>query len=166
MKRSARSQASSRFPGGIPAEAQGADLEFYRVADRYLDDSMRAYPTTATMVGYHRYDDRLEDLSTRGIEEKLDLAERHREALAALDPKRLSTSARVDYQLVANDIESTLFSLRDLRPFENDPQSYVDQLGNTTLYLTLQDDDSPAWPERLESLLRRMQQIPAFLEAA
>jgi uncharacterized protein (DUF885 family) len=166
MKGSTRARPSSRFPGGIPAGTQGADLEFYRLADRYLDDSMRAYPTTATMVGYHRYDDRLEDLSARGIEEKLDLAERHREALAALDPKRLSTSARVDYNLVVNDLESTLFSLKELRPFENDPQSYVDLLGNTTLYLTLQDDDSPAWPERLESLLRRMQQLPRFLEAA
>jgi uncharacterized protein (DUF885 family) len=166
MKRSARSQPSSRFPGGIPAGVLGADLEFYRIADRYLDDSMRAYPTTATMVGHHLYDELLEDLSEPGIEKKLDLAERHRAALAGLNPKQLSASARIDYSLVVNDVESTLFSLKELRPFENDPQSYVDLVGNATLYLTLQDEDSPSWPERLESLLRRMQQIPRFLEAA
>src|SRR5881409_3600167 len=64
-------RVQSRFPGGIPAGVQGPDLEFYRIADRYLDDSLRAYPTTATMVGYHTYDGDLEDLSAGGIEDKL-----------------------------------------------------------------------------------------------
>src|SRR3989442_4825407 len=127
---------------------------------------MRACPTTATMVGYHAYDGLLEDLSAGGIEHKLDLAKRYRAEVSAVDPNRLSTSARIDYHLVMNNIEATIFSLTELRPFEHDPQSYVDLLGNTMLYLTLQDEDSPAWPERLEALLLRLQQIPRFLEAA
>ncbi|PYT35742.1 MAG: hypothetical protein DMF52_09640 [Acidobacteria bacterium] len=166
MKDSGHPHPQSQFPGGIPDGARGPDLDFYRIADRYLDDSMRAYPTTATMVGYHTYDGDLEDLSAGGIEDKLDLARHYRAEVSAVDPKRLSTSARIDYHLVMNDIEATIFSLTELRPFERDPQSYVDLLGNTMLYLTLQDEDSPAWPERLEALLLRMQQIPRFLEAA
>jgi uncharacterized protein (DUF885 family) len=156
----------SRFPGGIPPGAQGPDLDFYRLADRYLDDSMRLFPTQATMVGYHKYDGLLEDLTTTGIQEKLDLAKRYLAELRAVEPGRLSTSARIDHGLVANDIEATIFSLQELRPFERDPQSYVDLLGNTTLYLTLQEKDSPVWPERLEALLERMRQIPALLRAA
>jgi uncharacterized protein (DUF885 family) len=166
MKPPAEGQPPSQFPGGIPAGAVGPDLEFYRVADRYLDDSMRAYPTMATMVGYHEYDGLLEDLSAGGIEGKLALLTRYRAELLAIDPGRLSTSARIDHHLVMTDVETTILSLTDLRPFEHDPQSYVDLLGNATLYLTLQEEDSPVWPERLEALLLRMQQIPRFLDAA
>ena len=67
MKDSGHPHPQSQFPGGIPDGARGPDLDFYRIADRYLDDSMRAYPTTATMVGYHTYDGGLEDLSAGGI---------------------------------------------------------------------------------------------------
>jgi uncharacterized protein (DUF885 family) len=156
----------SRFPGGIPAQAQGPDLDFYRIGDRYLDDSMRAYPTMATLAGYHKHDALLEDLTAEGIGDKLDLARRYRAELGSIVPERLSTSARIDYHLVASDIEATIFSLEEIRPYERDPQSYVDLLGNTTLYLTLQEPDSPLWPERLEALLLRMQGIPRFLRAA
>ena len=156
----------SRFPGGIPRGADGPDLDFYRIADRYLDDSMRLFPTQATMVGYHEYDGLLEDLTAAGIHEKLDLAKRCLVELRAVEPARLSTSARIDHGLVVNDLEATIFSLEDLRPFERDPQSYVDLLGNTTLYLTLQEEGSPVWPVRLEALLERMRRIPSLLRAA
>jgi len=153
----------SRFPGGIPPGAQGADLAFYSIADRYLDASMRAYPTASTITGYHEYDGLLEDLSAAGIEEKIAMARGFREEIAAIDHRALSTSARIDYHLVATDIDATLFTLTELRPHERDPQSYVDLLGNAMLFLTLQDPSSPAWPERLAALSSRLQRVPRFL---
>ena len=159
-------RVQSRFPGGIPAGAQGLDLEFYRIADRYLDDSLRAYPTQATLAGYHKYDSFLEDLTAAGIGEKLRLATNYLAELRAVDPERLSTSARIDYHLVRTDIEASIFALEEIRPYERDPQSYIDLLGNTTLFLTLQEADSPLWPERLEALLKRMEAIPSLLRAA
>ncbi|MBI1951822.1 MAG: DUF885 domain-containing protein [Acidobacteria bacterium] len=156
----------SRFPGGIPAGAEGRDLAFYSIADRYLDDSMRAYPSTATVVGHHTYDALLEDLGAAGLQEKTDLARRYRAELSAIDPGGLSTSARIDYRLVLNEIEGALFSLTELRPHERSPQSYVDLLGNSTLYLTLLEPDSDLWPDRLGALLSRMRQIPRLLQAA
>lgn len=164
MGEAARPQ--SRFPGGIPDAAQGADLAFYAIADRYLDDSMRAYPSSATVVGHHVHDGRLEDLSAAGLGEKIGLARRYRAELSAIDPGRLSTSARIDHHLVLNEVEAALFSLTELKPHERNPQSYVDLLGNSTLYLTLLEPASALWPERLGALLSRMQQIPGLLRAA
>src|SRR5437867_4248518 len=132
-------RSPSRFPGGIPQGAQGADLAFYTIADRYLDDSMRAYPTGSTMAGYHEYDGLLEDLGAAAILEKIDMARRFQAELAPIDPRSLTTSARIDHRLVTNDVDATLLSLSELRPHERDPQSYVDLLGNSTLYLTLRD---------------------------
>src|SRR2546427_736260 len=159
-------RSPSHFPGGIPQGAQGADLAFYTIADRYLDDSMRAYPTGSTMAGYHEYDGLLEDLGAAAILEKIDMARRFQAELAPIDPRSLTTSARIDHRLVTNDVDATLLSLSELRPHERDPQSYVDLLGNSTLYLTLLDPGSPAWSDRLASLLSRMQQVPRFLSDA
>ncbi len=156
----------SRFPGGIPDGAAGADLAFYRLADHYLDDLFRAYPTWATTVGLHRHDGRLEDLSPAGLKRKLDLARRHRTALTAIDPGALSISARIDHDLVLHDLDAAIFGLTELRPHERDPQSYIDLLGSAFLFLTLLPEDSPLWPERLGSLLARMRAVPAFLRAA
>ena len=159
-------RSPSRFPGGIPQGAQGADLAFYTIADRYLDDSMRAYPTGSTMAGYHEYDGLLEDLGAAAILEKIDMARRFQAELAPIDPRSLTTSARIDHRLVTSDVDATLLALTELRPHERDPQSYVDLLGNSTLYLTLLDPGSPAWSDRLASLLSRMQQVPRFLSDA
>ncbi|HEU4401444.1 MAG TPA: DUF885 family protein, partial [Candidatus Polarisedimenticolia bacterium] len=156
----------SRIPGGIPEGAQGPDLAFYSLADRYVEESFRAYPTLATVVGYHRYDSLLENLTPAGLRAKLDLAKRYRAELTSVDPKRLSVSARIDYELMLNDVDGTIFTLSELKSYDWDPQNYIDILGNTTLYLTLQEPDSPVWPERLAALLARMKQIPTFLAAA
>jgi hypothetical protein len=53
--------APPRIPGGIPPGAAGADLEFYRLADRYLADLFQAFPSAATTAGFHVHDTRLDD---------------------------------------------------------------------------------------------------------
>ncbi len=155
-----------RFPGGIPEAVKGPDLAFYVIADRYLDEMMRAYPTAATVTGFHKHDGLLEDLTADGLKAKVEMARRYRAELAAVDSKRLSAGARVDYELVLADIDLAIFALTRLHSYDWDAQAYVDMLGNATLYLTLQDPKSDVWPERLQALLSRMKQIPRFLDAA
>ena len=155
-----------RFPGGIPHGTRGLDRKFYTIADRYLDAMFAAYPSLATIVGYHRHDGLLEDYTAAGIAAKEDLARSYRAELGAIDSGALSTSARIDFELLINEIDGAIFNLTALRPHERDPQFYVDLLGNATLYLTIQEPDSPAWPDRLSALLSRMRRLPEFLAAA
>ena len=157
---------ASRIPGGIPAGTEGADLEFYRFADRYLADLFEAFPSAATAAGYHRHDGRLDDWSPTGVRAKNTMARSHRASLLAVDARSLSPGARVDLGILRADTEATLLSLEELRPHERDPQFFVDLLGNAILYLTLLDADSPAWPERLEGLRGRLLAVPDFLAGA
>src|SRR5206468_10190993 len=85
-------RSPSRFPGGIPQGAQGADLAFYTIADRYLDDSMRAYPTGSKMAGYDEYDRPLEGLEEDALLEKRGMARRVQAELAPIDPRSLNTN--------------------------------------------------------------------------
>ncbi len=165
MGRNIRPADPSRFPGGIPEGAEGADLGFYRHADRYLEEMFRAYPTQATMAGFHRHDALLEDFTPAGVRRKVDLARKHQAALQAVDGAKLSVSARIDRDLVLRDLEASIFNLTELRPHERDPQFHVDILGSTFHFLTLLPDDSPLWSDRLEAMRGRMQALPVFLRS-
>jgi uncharacterized protein (DUF885 family) len=155
-----------RVPGGIPDGAQGVEREFYVAADAYLDDMFRAHPAAATAAGLHLYDDQLDDWSASAVRSRTAMALRHRDLVGAFEPGRLTPSARIDRALVLDDIEGTLFGLRDLRPHERDPQFHVDLLGNASLQLTLLEPGSAAWPERLRGLLGRMRGVPGYLADA
>jgi len=156
----------SRVPGGVPAGASGHDRDFYAVADRYLDDLFRSHPAAATIAGYHRYDALLDDWGTPAVRDRVERIGRYRRELTRIDPARLTDGARIDHRIVTTDVESELFTATDLRPHERDPQFHVDLLGNAILYLTLQDEASPAWPERLEALHGRLLAVPDFLASA
>jgi len=162
----AATPGTGRVPGGIPAGVTGHEAALYAAADAYLTDMFHEHPTAATAAGLHDHDARLDDWSETAARARGATARRHQARIAAADPATLSPGARIDRALVLNDIEGTLFSLAEIRPHERDPQFHVDLLGNATLYLTLLDDDSPAWPARLESLLGRLRAIPGFLADA
>jgi uncharacterized protein (DUF885 family) len=161
-----RGAPAGSVPGGIPAGAAGADLDFYRLADGWTVDQFRHFPTFASGAGDHRFDDRLEDLSPGGIVGIVAAARDWRARLQGIDPGRLSPGARVDREIVAHEIDATLFAFEEARVHETDPRFYLDLAGTSLLYLLILEDGSPLWPERLEALLGRLNRLPAFLDTA
>jgi len=149
-----------------PGTAGAADRHFYSLAETYLDEMMRLNPFVATYNGYHRYDPLMDDVSAEGFAAKVAFYEDARRRFCGLDRAGLSLGAAIDLDLISTDIASSLFTLQELRPHENDPQYYNDMIGYGTLYLTILEEGDPAWPERLQALLSRMRSLPAFLQAA
>src|SRR3954471_10871617 len=82
--------------GGSSTEDAGL-VEFFQ---SYLDRSFRDEPLSATRLGDHRFDDRLDDLSA---EARAGYLERDRRALAELpmrvDRTKLSRDARIDFDI-------------------------------------------------------------------
>ncbi len=144
----------------------GADKRFYDVAQRYLDESLRLFPTQASVNGYHKYDGMLEDFSPAGVKKMIATFKGFRKELGKVNRGGLSVSAQVDRDLLVHDCEANLFSLTSLKSFEKDPLFYNGLLGDSTLFITQLPPDSPEFPARMESLLSRMKKIPAFLEQA
>jgi uncharacterized protein (DUF885 family) len=151
------------FAAGDPA---ASDRKFYDIAQRYLDESMRWFPTQASINGYHKYDGALEDFSDAGVKKMIDSARRLQKELMGVERAKLSVGAQVDRDLLVQDCDSTLFTLSSLRPFDKDPLFYNDILGNSTLFITQVPPDAPEFPERMASLVSRMKKIPGFLEQA
>ena len=142
------------------------DEPFTSLAEAYLEDVLRLWPTQATYLGNHKYDGQLEDFSPPALQKAASIYEKHRDNLRQIARDRLSPQGRVDYDVIARDIESSLFSLSRLKQHTWDPNLYNETLGFSVLLLTLQDEKSDLWPQRFESLLSRLRQVPHFFEIA
>ena len=68
--------------------ARAADKDFVTVANAYVEDMLKTNPETATLLGDHRYDDRLPDPKMQAHEWELQMLQEFlglREAVAAGD---------------------------------------------------------------------------------
>ena len=138
------------------------DADFETAAKDYLEELLRNSPEFATYLGDHRYDAQLGDYSREGFAQTLALEQRHLERLGGIDPARLNADNAVDYEILRNRIESTIFELSEIREYEWNPLAY-----NVTgsIYSLLARDFAPL-EQRLTSVASRLSQIPRVLEAA
>jgi uncharacterized protein (DUF885 family) len=151
-----------------PARAGEADDEdallaaFFR---SYLDEVFRAEPMTATRLGDHRFDDRLDDLSA---EARAANRARDRKALADLpkriDAAKLSPAGRVDYGILRQHLEREVWLAEHFDPFADDPRIYGDYL-TESIYLPLALSSLPKETNR-KNVRQRMAQIPAVVAVA
>src|SRR5690242_1523959 len=73
-----------------PAPASGSgDGAFARLAAEVLETTYRYHPTTATYLGIHKYDDRLEDYSHQGATSELEESRKLRADVDAIAPATL-----------------------------------------------------------------------------
>ncbi len=137
-----------------------SDLE--DLAGEYLEDLLRHNPELATYLGDHRYDAQLGDYSLEGIQRSLDLEERYLAQLETIDPTWLAGDHWVDYQILRNRLESSIFELEQIREYEWNPLLY-----NVTgsIYSLLARDFAPL-EERLKRVAGRLEQLPRVLDSA
>jgi hypothetical protein len=53
---------------GFQASKNPEDAKFLKTLETYLDDMWKFYPTAATLAGYYKYNDKLEDMSEANID--------------------------------------------------------------------------------------------------
>jgi uncharacterized protein (DUF885 family) len=76
-------------------ESEQAASPVDQLADRFWDDILRLNPTTSTVYGDERFDDRLEDPSPAGRAETRRLMETTKAAAEAISPDGLSVEDRI-----------------------------------------------------------------------
>src|ERR1051325_3805454 len=140
-----------------------ANSNWNRLVDNFFDEFYRLNPTQATAAGFHQHDSELEDYSRKGIDNQIALANRYLERLAAFDRKALSAEERQDYQLLVNDLKSTLLELQNIRAWEKNPDHYSSGLTQSA-FVIMSRKFAPA-EQRLQSLINRENKMPAFLAA-
>src|SRR5579883_1832029 len=105
---------------GAPA---GADARFEQLAHDYIEKMLEMHPERATDLGDHRFDGRWSDYSAAGRAAELREEKRFLAALEAIPSGQLSAVNRIDYQILRNRIQGTVYAQETLREWEWNPQT-------------------------------------------
>lgn len=138
-----------------------ADRAFEALGRRWLDRSMRFSPVSATTIGDHRYDHRVDDVSANGRNASLRFTRETLAALGRIDRAQLSRANQVDYALLDNALRADIWRIETLQSWAWNPLGYQSLAGGA-LYGLMAREFAPL-PERLRSAIARMELIPNLL---
>lgn len=147
-----------------PPEAE-EDARLGSFFDAYMQETFRREPLTATRLGEHSHDGRLDDVSAEARRANLDF---QRQALARLSGEfradRLSAAGRVDLDVLRRHLEGSIWEQETFDPFRDDPRVYGDYAAES-VYLLLTQSSLPREVNR-RNALGRMGEIPRVLQTA
>jgi uncharacterized protein (DUF885 family) len=144
--------------------ASTADADFLALGAKWLDDTARMRPVSATGRGDHRFDAVIDDMSADGRAARAAVRNDAATALAAIDRTALSRDNQVDAVMLADRLEGEAFADETLQTWAWDPLVYSDLAGGS-LYSLMAREFAPL-PERLASAASRMEALPDLLAQA
>lgn len=142
--------------------ARAADKDFEAVANAYVEDLLKSNPEGATLLGDHRFDAMLTDRSAAAIAAQAAMSRSYLQKLAAIDPKTLSQTNAIDYEILKTNLDRTIFEAEELKEHEWNPIYY--NMGSA-IYSLIARDFAPL-DQRLASVKGRLEAIPAVIAAA
>src|SRR6185369_814871 len=160
--------ASTRNPSPRPmhgddvTQSEHAPSPVDRLADQFWDDILELNPTTATVYGDERFNDRLEDPSPAGRAKTRDLMVRTKTAAEAISPDGLSVEDRITRDM--------LIVIADQAIEQHDQGVHrlgvVDQISGPQTLLPQVCQFQPAdTPERLEKFIARLEAYRDYMAA-
>jgi uncharacterized protein (DUF885 family) len=140
-----------------------AALSAQSLTDRFFDEYYFPYnPTTATSAGIHKFDDKLEDYSRKGVDARIAVLKKFEAEFAKQSPGTPADIA--DRDLVLNSIRATLLDLEVIRSWEKNPDNYSSGISSSAFTIMSRTFAPP--DVRLKSLIARERQMPQVLKDA
>src|SRR5262249_35052984 len=121
--------------------------------DDYFDSLFEWSPTTATGIGFHQYDSKIEDLSAGAIQSRIQKLKQLQTALGMARRGVMSADERIDAEILDGQINAELLDLETLGTWRHNPMIYVGLPGNAVDVLMKRNFAPPA--ERLRSVISR-----------
>lgn len=147
-----------------PAAADGgaAADPLQAIAAEQLQAELQLSPTTATWLGDHRYDDRLDELRDVALRAEVARLRAVAERLRRLQEAGTPPVDPVDVQLLLGRVRAQLIELSDLRPGERSPLHYLNVIA-----FGIDELLGPDFGEaRVRPLLRRLKAVPELCREA
>ena len=147
------------------AFGQDADQRLSEFFRQHLEQSFQLRPSEATLLGDHRFDDRLDDISP---EARGSWLEHWQQQLAKLEATfsaaELSRDGRVDYHIFRDELRRNIWQAENTRPFEQDPRVYGAYISDS-VYTLLTQSTLPK-EQNLTNAIARIEQIPRIVATA
>jgi len=150
-------------------------VDFDRLAEQFMYDSLALSPMNASQAGYHKrvdptsgktieLDAVLDDLGPQGIGAQRTFYRQWRERFRNINPNSLSKEQAADWQLVFDQINFSLLELEKIQSYRHDPTTYVELIGNA-IFLPMTQSYAPV-DVRMGHVLSRIDQIPRAMQQA
>lgn len=152
--------ASSSADGTAPsADATPAAKALHALFDAEWDYDMRGWPTRASELGDHRFDDRWPDASPAAFERRAAHDRALLARLRAIDPARLSDEDRLSLELLTREtqmsVEGEPFRLWHLALDQREGIQTADDLADALPFATVHD---------YEQWIARLRALPAYVD--
>ncbi|MEK7684361.1 MAG: DUF885 domain-containing protein [Verrucomicrobiota bacterium] len=145
--------------------ATGEDAKLEAFFHEQLDAMFQLRPTLATDLGDHRFDDRLDDVTSAA---RARWSAQTRAALAALpqrvDYAKLSRDGQIDFEILEHSLRASLWNQENFDPFSNDPRSYSGLISDSVFSLLTQS--SLPKETNVANAIARIRQVPQVVAAA
>ena len=139
-----------------------ADAAFEKLANKYIAELMERNPESATQLGVHQYDNRLNDYSLEGVKKDREFTQQYLDDLNKISFDKLSKVNNVDARIFRENLEYAIFQTDVLREYEWNPMNY--NAGGAINNL-ISRDFAPL-KERLTNAKGRLEAIPNVIAAA
>jgi hypothetical protein len=151
--------------GFLLSEKDNEDEKFKKTLDSYMDALWKFYPTSATLAGYHKYDDQLENVSSKSIEKRHEeLDEFNQEFVTKIDRLKLSPDLQIDHEMMMNALDLELFEHESLVPWEYNPLFY-NKIFASCLRSLLTKEFAPL-DTRAKNAADRLKDLPGLIKQA
>lgn len=148
-----------------PLIAQTADDRLQAFFKAHLDESFAMRPFDATLLGEHRFDHLLDDISFDARQGWLAHYRRQLDKLTKeFGDAELSANGLIDYQIFRDDLARNIWLAENTKPFEEDPRTYGSYI-NDSVYSLLAQSTLPR-EKNIENAIARMKQIPRIIAVA
>ena len=147
------------------AFGQTADERLETLFKAHLDESFQMRPLDATILGDHRFDHLLDDISRAARDRWLSQQKQSLETLSTTIPtSELSANGKVDFEILRDELIRNIWLAENTKPFEEDPRTYGSYI-NDSVYSLLTQSTLPK-EKNIENAIARMKQVPRIIATA
>lgn len=104
------------------SQQNAEDEKFQKLLDSYFDAYWKFFPTAATLAGFNKYNDKLEDFREKNIDKRRDEMDKfHKEIVVDINSQLLSPDFQIDHALLVNALDLDIMQHEMLVPWEYNP---------------------------------------------
>jgi hypothetical protein len=151
--------------GWLLSQQNPEDVKFNKQLETFLDTYWKFYPTAATLAGFYKYNDKLEDLAESTIEKHLaEMDKVNAELVNKIVRDKLSPEMQIDLDLFRDALDLDILKLEKIAPTQLNPLFYNDIILESLRSLLVKEF-API-DARLKSATERAKALPGFIKQA
>lgn len=138
------------------------DAKFDIYKNQFIENLWKIYPDWASSQGYHKYDSILVVPNADSRAREIAFAQANLDSLKKFDLNSLSNNNKTDYRMIENQLQSTIWSINEMKSFEWNPSGY----NVCGTFSELLNGKYAPLETRMHDMFLKMKNVTAFYEAA